>query len=133
MEQAALFFDSWEEALRDDVRALGGSKKIGQLLYPEKDVESAARTLNDKLNSGRRERLTDEQERMIIRMAGENRGHSAALHFLCDDTRFERTKPITPEESATRLQREFVDNIARGERILEEFKRLTKSPLQAIK
>lgn len=133
MDQASLFFESWEDALRDDVRALGGSKQVGKLLYPEKDVETAARALNDKLNAGRRERLTDEQERMIIRMAGQARGYSAALNFLCDSTQFERTKPIAPEESAARLQREFLDSIERGQRILEEFKRLTKLPLQAIK
>jgi len=133
MDQAALFFESWEEALRDDVRALGGPKAIGKLFYPEKDVAAAARALSDRLNSTRRERLTDEQERLIVRMAGKSRGYSAALNFLCDDAQFERTKPLSPEDELAELQRRFIDAAGSVQAIGERIERLTKTPLQAIK
>lgn len=125
MDQGTLFFESWQEALRDDVRALGGFKEVGRALFPEKDVESGARALMDRLNSGRRERLSDEQERMIIRMAGQARGYSSALHFLCDDAQFERPRAVAPGDKAAELQREFIQHIQRGERMLEALKRLT--------
>lgn len=133
MDQGALFFGSWEEALRDDVRAIGGPKMIGKLFYPEKDMEAAARALSDRLNSARRERLTDEQERLIIRMAGKTRGYSAALHFVCDDTQFERTKPLAPEDELAQLQRRFIDAAADVRAVGERIERLTKAPLQSIK
>ena len=133
MDQAALFFESWEEALRDDVRALGGPKAVGKLLFPQKDVEPAGRALSDCLNSDRRERLTDEQERLIIRMAWRARGYSAALHFICDDTQFERTKPLSPENELAELQRRFIEAASDVRAISDRIERLTKSPIQAVK
>lgn len=133
MDQQALFFDSWEEALRDDVRALGGPKAVGKMLFPEKDVEAAGRALSDCLNAARRERLTDEQERLVIRMAGRARGYSAALHYLCDETQFERPRPLSPQDELAELQRRFIDSVAQQRAIGERIERLTHAPLQAVK
>lgn len=119
MEGAALFYDSFLEALRDDVLALGGPKVVGKQLFPEKDLEPARNTLNDCLNPARRERLTDEQERLIIRRAREVRGFSAALYFLCDDCGFERPKAINPEDERAKLMREFTEGVKRLDAIAE--------------
>ncbi len=108
MNQADLFYESYFDALRDDVKALGGSKVVGPLFWPEKSVHVAANTLNDKLNPERRERLTEEQERLIMRRAGATRGFSAALAYICDETRFERSKPIEPQDEVAKLQREYI-------------------------
>jgi len=120
METAALFYESMEEAQRDDVRALGGLKVVGALFFPEKDVEAAARALADKINAGRRERLTDEQERLLMRMAREKRGFSATLAYLCDDTGFDRPKPIAPADKAAQLMREFNRSVESLGRIQKE-------------
>jgi hypothetical protein len=118
MEGASLFYDSYLEALRDDVVALGGPKVVGKQLFPEKEVEAARNTLNDCLNIARRERLTDEQERLIMRRARDSRGFSAALYFLCDDTGFERPQPKEIEDELARMLREYLE-IQRRARNLE--------------
>lgn len=124
MNSPELFYESWLDALRDDVRALGGAKAVGTVFWPEKSVDAAKNKLNDALNEDRRERLTDEQERYIIRSARERRGFSAALMYLCDETGFERPKERDPLDEAAQLQREFIESVRRHERIVEKLERL---------
>lgn len=124
MTSPELFYEGWLDALRDDVRTLGGAKAVGLALWPEKSIDAAKNKLNDALNEDRRERLTDEQERWIIRSAREKRGFSAALCYLCDDTGFERPKERDPLDEAAQLQREFIDSVRRHERIVEKLERL---------
>jgi len=64
-----------------------------------------------RLNADRRERLSDEQERLIMRRAREARGFSAALYFICDDTGFERPRSRDPEDEKEKLQRQFIDAV----------------------
>jgi hypothetical protein len=134
MDQASLFFESWEEALQDDVRGLGGYKEVGRLLFPEiLDTAAAGRTLADKLNSNRRERLSDKQERLIIRLAAQKRGYSAALAFLCDDTSHERTKPLNPLDETAELQRQYIASVQLQAKLAERMERLTRAPLPQVK
>ena len=111
--------DNWLDALRDDIKALGGTKVVGVVLWPEKDPEASGRRLNDMLNENKRDRLARDQERLIIRMAREQRGFSSALNYLCDETGFERPKPRDPLDEHTRLQRE-------ASRLMEEHALLTE-------
>lgn len=133
MSQPDLFYENFYEALSDDVKAVGGLKAVGKLFYPEKDAASAGRALADKLNPERRERLTDEQERLIIRQAREARGFSAALCFICDDTGFERPRALNPENEQARLQREFIAAVHEAKHLGDRLERLTQPPLQAVK
>lgn len=109
MNGPELFYDSYQEALKDDVRALGGMKTVGKWFHAEKDADAAGRALADKLNPERRERLTDEQERLIMRRARDTRGFSAALYFLCDDTGFDRPQPKEAEDELAKLLREYLE------------------------
>jgi hypothetical protein len=132
MNQPDLFYESFEEALRDDVKALGGLKKVGPVFWPEKDTEGAARSLADKLNSGRRDRLTDEQERFIMRRAREVRGFSAALYYICDDTHFDRPKAKVPEDERDSLLR-TANSLAQGlKQCVDRLERLSTPPLHSI-
>lgn len=130
---AELFYEGWYEGLRDDVRALGGTKAVGCLLFPEKDPLAARNKLNDALNAERRERLTQEQETMVIRLARERRGYSAALYWLCDEAGFERPAPRDPLDEAAELQREFIDSVKRQERIAARLEALTQAPIRAVR
>lgn len=108
MNDPKLWYESYCVALREDAQVIGGGKKnwakmVGAQLFPEKDPEIAGRTLDDKLNPMRRERLSDEQERWIMREANRARGFSAALAFICDDTNFLRPLPKKPQEEEARL------------------------------
>lgn len=129
-----LFYESWEDALRDDVRALGGSKVVAASLWPEKTDPIAARNkLNDAMNTERRERLTQEQELFIMRRAKEVRGFSAAMFFLCDEVGTERPKSKDPQDETAALQREFIESVRRNERILHRMEALAQVGPRAVK
>jgi hypothetical protein len=119
-----LFYESWEEALKDDIKALGGTKTVGKLLWPDLDIDPARNRLNDRLNPERRERLSDTQERLVMRLAREARGFSAAMCYLTDDTGFERPKSRAPRDEMTELQRQFVDSVKQQAKIVERIEHL---------
>jgi hypothetical protein len=129
-----LFYESYEDALRDDVKAIGGPKTVAGLLWPEKTDPIAARNkLNDCLNVERRDRLNDEQERFIMRRARELRGWSAAIFYLCDETGFERPKARDPEDEQAKRQREFIAAVKALERLAPQLAPVAQSMLQAVK
>jgi len=128
-----LFYEDFNAALRDDVQALGGAKAVGMLLWPEKDPLAARNKLNDTLNAERRERLSHEQEQMIMRKAREIRGFSAALYSLCDEAGFKRPEPRDPLDEAAQLQREFIASVEIQKRIASKLEALTQSPIRAVR
>ncbi len=127
-----LFYDSYLAALRDDVDACGGPKEVGGWFWPEKTVENRRNRVNDRLNSDRGERFTEDQERLIMRRARERRGFSAAVYSICDDTGFERPKPKNPKDEALELQSRAERTLAELKQILDRQERLTKSPLAVV-
>lgn len=133
MVQPELFYESFLEALRDDVKAIGGSKSVGGKFWPEKDLHAAANLVNDCLNANRRDRFNEDQERYIMRKARELRGFSAGICFLCDDTGFERPLAKNPVDEIAKRQQEFIDAVRTAERVSHELQRLTQAPLAAVK
>ncbi len=127
-QQPELFYENFLDALRDDVKAIGGSKAVGHTFWPEKDVTAAGNAVNDRLNPDRRDRFTDEQERFVMRRARALRGFSAAVCFICDDTGFERPTAKNPEDEIAKRQREFIDAVKRVERIGHELQKLGGMP-----
>jgi hypothetical protein len=65
------------------------------------------------------DRLSDEQERLIMRLAKERRGYSAAHDFITDEIGMERAKPKERRDEAGEL-------LARGESLLAQFKAVTE-------
>lgn len=133
MNQAELFYESYLEALRDDVRAIGGAKEVGHTFWPQKDMEAARNAVNDRLNAERRERFENDQERYIMRKARELRGFSAALCYLCDDTGFQRPVAKNPIDELAKHQAAFVEAVKSAQSIVKQLERLTQPPLQAVK
>ena len=135
-----LFYEGYCQALRDDAIAVGGGKRnwakeVGPRLFPEKDSEAAEKALDDKLNPNRRDRLSDEQERWIMREANRLRGFSAAVAFICDETNFERPKPRDPVEHEDRLIATIArttDTLQRALAQLAEIRTTPRAPLQGI-
>ncbi|MBV5337558.1 MAG: hypothetical protein J0653_06325, partial [Deltaproteobacteria bacterium] len=80
--QSALFHESLTDALRDVVQALGGTKKVGQMIRPEKTVEDAQRWINDCLNTDRREKFDPEQVFWLLK-EGRKIGCHAGINYLC--------------------------------------------------
>lgn len=107
MSTPALFHESVTDALREVVQALGGFKKVGATMRPEKPVEEAARWVADCLNQDRRERFDPDQVLWLLR-AGRAIGSHAAANYLMRESGYSDPIPVDPEDERARLQREFI-------------------------
>jgi hypothetical protein len=95
------FFESPEDAIRAAVQALGGSKRVGAALWPDKGPEAAARLLMDCLNPSRPEKLDISQVLHILRMAHET-GYHAPMLWLAQQCGYE-ARPVTKSEEHDRI------------------------------
>lgn len=95
------FFDSVEDALKAVVQFLGGIKRVGPMLFPDKSVDAATRYLLDCLNSDRHEKLSLTQIMMVMRLGHEAGFHSAFAWFAAEIGY--DVKPITKGEELDRL------------------------------
>ena len=75
------FFDTPEDALKGAVQFLGGAKKVGQAIWPDKTIDYASRVLLDCLNPSRPEKLELTQIIKILSMAKEGGYHTAFEWF----------------------------------------------------
>lgn len=123
MGQQSLFYEDIFEALRTDVMALGGAKKVGAMLWPEKTADKAGELLNNCLNRDRAEKL-DLEQTLLIKRAAKSVGSYATLFFECDDAGFTRPHPVEPEDEAAKLQREFIEAAKRMEQMTARIERL---------
>lgn len=95
------FYESPEEALRAAVQALGGTKQVGALLWPDKTPDNAGRLMSDCLNPGRAEKLELSQVIRIFAMAKEQGCHSPFAWFA-GEVGYE-ARAITKAEEVDRL------------------------------
>ncbi len=101
MQSEMPFFDSPEDALKAVIQQLGGIKKVGPKLFPDKTVDAAARYLLDCVNSDRSEKLALSQIMMLLRLAHEA-GFHTAFAWLSGEIGYD-IKPITRAEEVDRL------------------------------
>ncbi len=101
MQTELPFFESAEDALKAAVQALGGAKKIGALIWPDKGVDNASRYLLDCINPSRSEKLDITQTMMIFRMARDE-GYHAPFIWFSAEIGYD-AKPVTREEEVDRL------------------------------
>lgn len=136
-QQRALFHDNYRAALREDCKVVADqspawAKTVGAMLWPGKDPIEAGRTLNDKTNPNRDDRLADEEERLIMRLAVEKRGFSAAHDYISDEVGMERAKAKDRREEALELQTRAERSLAEFRHTVERYERLVRSPLTAV-
>jgi hypothetical protein len=105
--QIPLFYDSYEDAIRDTVMGLGGMKIVGNLLWPALPVEDAGRRLAHCLNSEKREKLSP-GELQLIRRSARKAGIHILAHYEARDAGYTEPQPQCPEDEAAQLQREFI-------------------------
>ena len=110
MQQNSLFHEDIYEALRTDVMASGGFKKVGSLLFPEKPADKAGELLSTCLNTARPEKLDPQQVTMIKKLA-KGSGSFATVFFECDDIGLSHPTPIEPEDEKARLQRAYIESV----------------------
>lgn len=108
--QIPLFYDTYEDAIRDTVTALGGNKKVGNLLWPAMPVDEAGRKLSHCLNADKREKL-DLGELQLIRREARKAGVHVLAHYEARDAGYTEPQPLNPEDEAAQLQREFIASV----------------------
>lgn len=104
------FFDDINDALREAVRALGGVKQVGAMLWPEVAPDTAGNKLRDCLNPERREKLSPEQFLFVLRKAREA-GYHAAMEYVASDCGYAKPAPVDPSDKLAELQRQFIDAV----------------------
>ena len=102
--------ESITEAIIACVKACGGSKQVGPLLWPEKTPDAAQRLLLDCLNDDRPARLTPEQLLYVLRLA-RNRGCHIGMQFLAAELSYAEPVPIEPKDEADQLRRQVVEGM----------------------
>jgi hypothetical protein len=108
MNAPALFHESVTDALREVVQALGGFKKVGAAMWPEKSADAAGRHVADCLNPDRAERFNPDQVLWLLR-EGRRIGCHAAANFLMRESGYADPTPIEPGDERARLEREFIE------------------------
>lgn len=116
MQQNKLFHEDIYEAMKTDVQASGGAKKVGCALFPEKAADKAGELLNNCLNADRPEKLSVEQIILLKKIAKQH-GSFATVFFECDEIGLSHPTPIEPEDEKARLQREFIASVQMLEKI----------------
>ena len=101
MQSELPFYESPEDALRAAVQALGGAKKLGALLWPDKGVDNAARHLLDCINANRHEKLELSQVMRILALAKEAGCH-APMAWLAAEVGYD-VIPVTRADEVDRL------------------------------
>lgn len=130
--QEKLFYESVYEAIGEVVRAAGGTKKVGAMLWPEKSADAAGAMLKDCLNPDRREKLDPEQVAFIRRL-GRQIGCHALMNFEAQDAGYEKPKPLNSEEQARRLVDVIAQQQAQLHAAMQAFQALAEQNPQILK
>lgn len=101
MQNEMPFFDCPEDALKSAIQSLGGAKKVGALIWPDKTMDAASRLLLDCVNPSRPEKLDIGQNMMIFKMA-RDAGFHAAFNWFANDCGY-CAKPIVKAEEIDKL------------------------------
>lgn len=115
--------ESFNEALVQCVIALGGSKQVAPLMWPEKTPESAQRQLCDCLNEERPSKLSPDQVLFILKMA-RNKGCHIGVEFLSESLGYAQPVPVTKEDEADQLKREFIEATNKLAAMAQQIQRL---------
>jgi len=114
--------DSINDALIAAVKALGGSKQVGPILWPEKTPDAAQRLLLACLNEDRPEHLSPDHLMMVLRKA-RSIGHHESIGYILDDLGYASTQPIEPRDEAAELQRQFMESVRLQAQIVERMEK----------
>lgn len=99
--------NSINSMLIECVKAAGGSKVVGALLWPDLLMEKAQRKLLDCLNEDRPEKLSPDQAYFIEKLA-KKAGSNIAIEFRAKDMSYSTPIPIEPKDEMAELQKQFI-------------------------
>src|SRR5258708_3578934 len=123
--QPRLFYDSFEDAVRQVVAECGGPKLVGAALWPAKTADAARTRLLDCLNPERQEKLGGDEMLMLMRM-GRSRGCHAILEWFNQEAGYVAPVPINPDDERDELQRQFHENVQSLHKLATRIERIGK-------
>lgn len=129
--QLQLIHETLNDALREVVQALGGSKKVGPRMRPSKSQDEGARWLLDCLNPDRREKFDPEDVLWLLKEGRRVACHSI-MAFMAREGGYEAT-PIDPADEAADLQRQFIEAARAQQKMLDRLEQLGAVALRAAK
>jgi hypothetical protein len=118
-EQVRLWHDSIEDAIGTSIQALGGAKKVAELLWPvlaRNKPQTAYTRLRHCLNAEKSEKL-DPDEVLTIARAAALLGEHSIMQYMARELGYE-ISPLPGDEKQKRARRE------RRLELLDELKRL---------
>lgn len=115
------------KALEVVVRALGGSKVVAPLLWPDKGVMEAQRLLCDCLSDDRPAKLDFGQLLFILRKAKE-RGIHDGMEYIADHLGYTVPQPIQPKDEADELRRRLLEMGREMQDALQRLERVEARP-----
>lgn len=101
MQSEMPFYETPEAAVRACIEQLGGAKKVGAKLFPDKTTENARDYLLACVNETRPEKLSFTQTMFIFREA-KSIGFHAGFEWFAHQCEYE-ARPITRAEEMDRL------------------------------
>lgn len=119
-----LLYEDELDAARDAVKHLGGAKKVGPLIWPDKAPDTAARYLLDCLNGSRAERLSPSQLLLLMRLAREVGFHGLAGYML-REAGYAPPVPVEPQTEAEVLTRRMAAIVGEFSALTNRLERLT--------
>lgn len=123
--------DSFNDALIAAVKAIGGSKVVGPMLWPEKMADAAQRQLLDCLNPERPAHLTPEQVQFVLRKA-RMAGYHDATDWLLAELGYAAPVPIEPADESAELQRQFIAATEAMGQLMQRMERLQAEQRQVM-
>lgn len=110
--QNALFYECIEDAIADDIKALGGPKKAAEIFFPDKTIDQGAALLRAWSNSDRAERPSPSQYILLKGKAKEQNSFACVLYE--EQTLSCKVTWVEPEDELTALLREWKADRERG-------------------
>ena len=123
--------DSFNDALIAAIKALGGSKVVGPMLWPEKMADAAQRQLLDCLNPERPAHLTPEQLVLVLRKARQQGFHDST-DWLLHELGYAAPVLLEPADEAAELQRQFITATSTMSELMQRMERLQSEQRQVV-
>lgn len=101
--------NSINSMLIECVKAAGGSKVVGPMLWPDLTMDKAQRKLLDCLNEDRPEKLSPDQGYFIEKLAKKSGSH-IAIEFRAKDMSYSQPTPIKPFDEMAELMKQFIQS-----------------------
>lgn len=118
-----LLYEDELDAARDAVKHLGGAKKVGPMIWPDKTPDGAARYLLDCLNGQRAERLAPSQLMMLMRLSREVGFHGLTA-FIMRETGYAPPVPVEPTSEAELLTRRMQSMVGEFAALTQRLERI---------